>query len=110
MYVNIDPQFQFGGTSYVWLTYAATFAPVVKQVLVDVVVLDKTSGGGCFKNVPPGVFSGKRFCSKDVEKNDVLAVYFDAYDSSGENVDACNNLQDLDMELKLTNIEVVEPE
>lgn len=103
---SIDPQITRAGVSYAWVTATVKYQNNPGNVAM---VFGPEPAQSCSKSVhAPGMTGSvnlKKFCSFNVDPEDT--VQFTFYTSA---LYACKNITRVSVELKTTNIEVVEPD
>jgi hypothetical protein len=105
--VILDPKITLGGISYAWMTATVQYSGNPGNIEMNFAPVGFGFPCNAAKaNVAPsGTATLKKFCSFDVEKGDKYRVTFLV--GRGE---TCDVISDVALELKLTNIEVIEPE
>jgi hypothetical protein len=102
---SLDPQITRGGVSYAWVKATVTYQNKPGNVTV---VFGPEPDQSCSKTAPApgptGSVNLSKFCSFNVEPKETYQ--FTVYTSA---LLACKNITGVTVELKTTNIEVVEP-
>jgi hypothetical protein len=103
---SLDPEITKGGVSYAWVKATVTYHNKPGNVAM---VFGPEPEQSCSKSVPaPGAAGSvklNKFCSFTVEPKDT--IQFTVYTSD---LFACKNITGVTVELKTTNIEVIEPD